>query len=260
MARIRTIKPEFWTSPQVMECSPNARLLFIGLWNWCDDGGRMTVSSKRIKAQIFPSDDISSENVRRMLDELATNGLIEFYTIENTEYLEVTGWHHQKIDWPTCVHPDKNGVVPPSKRRAFTERSTNVRPSNGKERKGREVRKNTVSSKEETGARRQSSNRTPTRNGHGRDPPPSNGELFPGNGTKPPEAELYRRGREVLGKDAGGFIKKLLTARDGNVAMARADIETASTKDKPLEWIGGVIRHVSSGRTSDGWLAGNAII
>ena len=39
MARIRTIKPEFWTSEQVVDCSPTARLLFIGLWNFCDDGG-----------------------------------------------------------------------------------------------------------------------------------------------------------------------------------------------------------------------------
>lgn len=34
MARIRTIKPEFWTSEQVMGCAPLARLLFIGLWNF----------------------------------------------------------------------------------------------------------------------------------------------------------------------------------------------------------------------------------
>jgi len=39
MARIRTIKPEFWVSEQVGECSPNARLLFIGMWNFCDDRG-----------------------------------------------------------------------------------------------------------------------------------------------------------------------------------------------------------------------------
>ena len=39
MARIRSIKPEFWTAEQVMECSPMARLLFIGMWNFCDDGG-----------------------------------------------------------------------------------------------------------------------------------------------------------------------------------------------------------------------------
>lgn len=76
MARIRSIKPEFWTSAQVMECSPNARLLFIGLWNFADDVGRMALSPKRIKAQIYPSDDFTSADVRRMIDELASNRLI----------------------------------------------------------------------------------------------------------------------------------------------------------------------------------------
>ena len=29
MARIRSVKPEYWTSEQVMECSPTARLLLL---------------------------------------------------------------------------------------------------------------------------------------------------------------------------------------------------------------------------------------
>ena len=31
MARIRSIKPEFWVSEQVAECSTSARLTFVGL-------------------------------------------------------------------------------------------------------------------------------------------------------------------------------------------------------------------------------------
>lgn len=100
MARIRSIKPEFWSSEQVMACSTNARLLFIGLWNFCDDAGRHPVTPRQIKALIFPADDISAENVRVLLDELSTNGLISFYTVEGKEYFQVTGWQHQKIDRP----------------------------------------------------------------------------------------------------------------------------------------------------------------
>jgi len=100
MARIRTIKPEFWTSEQVMECSANARLLFIGLWNFCDDVGRMAMSPKRIKAQILPSDDVTSSDVLGMLQELSANGLIRFYTVDGKDYLAVTGWQHQRIDKP----------------------------------------------------------------------------------------------------------------------------------------------------------------
>lgn len=106
MARIRSIKPEFWSSEQVMECSPMARLLFIGLWNFCDDAGNHVASAKTVKAEIFPGDDIGSSDVQRMLDELSSNSLIAFYTNGDKEYLHVTGWRkHQKIDRPTFKHP-----------------------------------------------------------------------------------------------------------------------------------------------------------
>lgn len=106
MARIRSIKPEFWSSEQVMECSPMARLLFIGLWNFCDDGGNHVASAKTVKAEIFPGDDISSSDVQRMLDELSSNSLIAFYANGDKQYLHVTGWRkHQKIDRPTFKHP-----------------------------------------------------------------------------------------------------------------------------------------------------------
>lgn len=106
MARIRSIKPEFWSSEQVMECSPTSRLLFIGLWNFCDDGGNHVASAKTIKAEIFPGDDIASTDVQRMLDELSSNSLIAFYTNGDKQYLHVTGWKkHQKIDRPTFKHP-----------------------------------------------------------------------------------------------------------------------------------------------------------
>lgn len=57
-----------------------------------------------------------------------------------------------------------------------------------------------------------------------------------------PEMELFRRGREVLGKQAGGLISKLLAAKQKNIALARAAIEQASTKSDPREYIGAVIR------------------
>lgn len=100
MSRYRTIKPEFWTSAQIVECSTNARLLFIGLWNFCDDFGRHIFSAKQIKAEIFPADDFSSESILGMLNELSKNGLIIVYEAENKEILQVTGWHHQRIDKP----------------------------------------------------------------------------------------------------------------------------------------------------------------
>lgn len=139
MARIRSIKPEFWSSEQVMECSPTARLLFIGLWNFCDDGGNHVASAKTVKAEIFPGDDISSSDVQRMLDELSSNSLIAFYTNGDKEYLHVTGWRkHQKIDRPTFKHPPFSDDA----RRGFDESSPpegNGVEGSGEEGKGEDL-------------------------------------------------------------------------------------------------------------------------
>ena len=111
MARIRSIKPEFWTSEQVMKCSPLARLLFIGLWNFCDDAGRRKASAISIKAQIFPGDAVETAAVRALIDELAKVGLVRLYCVDNAEYLCVTGWaKHQAISKP---QPSRLPAPPP---------------------------------------------------------------------------------------------------------------------------------------------------
>ena len=84
MARIRTIKPEFWTAEQIMECSPNARLLFIGMWNFCDDAGIHPASCKTLKAEVFPSDDITASEIGTLVAELEGQGLIEI--TKNSEW------------------------------------------------------------------------------------------------------------------------------------------------------------------------------
>lgn len=57
-----------------------------------------------------------------------------------------------------------------------------------------------------------------------------------------PEADLFRRGKEVLGKNGGGLVKNLLKAKQNNVPLARAAIEQASTKEDPREYVGAIIR------------------
>jgi hypothetical protein len=57
-----------------------------------------------------------------------------------------------------------------------------------------------------------------------------------------PERDYFLRGREVLGKGAGGLIGKLLKAKGGNVALARSAIEQASQKQNPTEYIAAICR------------------
>lgn len=137
MARIRTIKPEFWTSEQVTECSVSARLLFIGIWNFCDDAGRMNASPKQIKALVLPADDFDAESVRRMIDELERNGLIIRYVVDGKEFLQVTGWHHQRID-----RAQKSKIPPPPDNHSSNDRRTIDVGREGKGEEGRGVRDN----------------------------------------------------------------------------------------------------------------------
>ena len=138
MARIRSIKPEFWTSEQVMNCSPTARLLFIGLWNFCDDAGNHVASTKTIKASVFPGDDITSSSIQGLLDELSSNGLIAFYSFENKDFLHVTGWHHQKIEKPTYKHPPFNSSQSATGRRTVADSSAPEWSGVEKEGKGKD--------------------------------------------------------------------------------------------------------------------------
>ncbi len=88
-----------------MECSTTARLLFIGIWNFCDDGGNHPASTKTLKAEVFPGDDIGAGDVAELVRELVEQGLLVEYESAGKPYWHVTGWHHQKIEKPSYKHP-----------------------------------------------------------------------------------------------------------------------------------------------------------
>lgn len=134
MSRIRTIKPEFWTSEDIVECSTNARLMFIGIWNFCDDNGVHPYSPKSLKMQIFPGDEFTLGDIEKWLVELIKNNLIRTYHIDDKRYFIVTGWHHQKIDRPNPKYPlpDKFDEYSTNEQRTNVDQS----PPEGKGREG----------------------------------------------------------------------------------------------------------------------------
>ena len=73
MARARNIKPGFFTNDTLAECSPLARLLFIGLWTIADCHGRLHDRPKKIKAELLPYDNCDIES---LLQELDNHGFI----------------------------------------------------------------------------------------------------------------------------------------------------------------------------------------
>lgn len=100
MARIRTVKPEYWTDEVIVQLPFQARLLFIGIWNFADDHGAIEESPDRLRMQIFPAD--GSLNVAELIDLLVAANLLErFVDDEGKRVIQVRNWHkHQKVDNP----------------------------------------------------------------------------------------------------------------------------------------------------------------
>lgn len=101
MPRIRTIKPKFWDDIKLSKISRDARLLYIGMWNFADDLGVIVGDSIWIKSKVFPYDQIQVAQFERMITELVKNGFIsqlshsgdDFYYLPNLT-------RHQVINRP----------------------------------------------------------------------------------------------------------------------------------------------------------------
>jgi len=100
MARIRTIKPEFWTDEKIVQLPYEARLLFIGIWNFADDHGCLWDEPERIRMQVLPNDAV---DISGLLDLLCASGLLEVYeSSDEKRIFRVTHFNdHQKVDHPT---------------------------------------------------------------------------------------------------------------------------------------------------------------
>jgi hypothetical protein len=104
MARIRTIKPTFWTDDKVTSVCRDARLLFVGIWNFAGDDGLIEDKPRQIKMQVFPGDDdLSADDVARLIDVLVAEGLLDRYDApDSTVHLHVHHWvRHQRVDRPS---------------------------------------------------------------------------------------------------------------------------------------------------------------
>lgn len=120
MPRIRTIKPEFWTSLTVTSLPLPCRLTFIGLWNFSDDAGRSVLEPRLLKAAIWPLDDeVTAADVGGHLAALANVGLISLYEVAGRKYIQISSWtEHQKVEKPRNSQlpppPDGGGEVSPT--------------------------------------------------------------------------------------------------------------------------------------------------
>lgn len=103
MARIRSIKPEFWDDRKLAKrTSRDARLLYIALWNLADEHGRVNGDPQWIKGQVFSyDDDIDAAVIAKLLDELAAPslGAVVRYEADEDPYLFLPKLaRHQRLE------------------------------------------------------------------------------------------------------------------------------------------------------------------
>ncbi|MER6778422.1 MULTISPECIES: hypothetical protein [unclassified Streptomyces] len=111
MARIRSIKPEFFTSLTIAELPLSARLTFIGLWTYVDDNGVGPADARLIRAAIWPLEEAPDilQRTREDLQRLHAARLIALYEVSGRPLVAVNSWsEHQKVS-----HPRKNRFMRP---------------------------------------------------------------------------------------------------------------------------------------------------
>lgn len=136
MARIRTIKPEFWESETIASLPIEARLLFIACLNLADDEGRLRWHPSYLRSFAFVYDaHITIEQVEKWMQAITHGGLTEVYVNTHTRGTEpshcaqiINFKEHQRVNRPT---PSK--FPPPPPKRPGLSGETSKKPAETQE-------------------------------------------------------------------------------------------------------------------------------
>jgi hypothetical protein len=148
MARIRTIKPEFFTSEDVTSLTPLARLLYIALWCESDRKGRLEWKPGTFKMRYLPADNC---DISALCRELLCRGVVVLYGqglafIPQFEKHQQINNREQESRLPEPKVAEKSRVTDATLTRDV--RVTDAAEGKGREGKGRE--RNVDSSSEES--------------------------------------------------------------------------------------------------------------
>lgn len=152
MARIRTVKPDFFQHYELYELEKEfgfpLRVAFSGLWTVCDREGRFRWVPQQLKLSCLPYDDV---DFSRVLDALSTRDFIKKYVVDGREYGYVPSFlDHQVINnretQSKLPEPNKNNTLTREfknndacpTREVHAQAEGKGREGKGRERKGRE--------------------------------------------------------------------------------------------------------------------------
>jgi hypothetical protein len=135
MARIRTIKPEFFTSEDIVGLSPMARLLYIATWCEADKEGRLVWKPMTFKLRYFPGDNC---DIHALCTELVDAGMVKLYG-EGLAYIPQFGKHqHVNPRESASLLPEPKGARVGTRHDASARVNSGIDPQVGREGKGKE--------------------------------------------------------------------------------------------------------------------------
>lgn len=114
LARLRTIKPGFFTNEYLADAGAEAMVLFAGLWCIADREGRVEDRPARIKVECIPYFNVDpNEQLQRLHDR----GFIIRYEADGFKYIQINAFlkhqtPHVKEKSSTIPAPDKNSAFP----------------------------------------------------------------------------------------------------------------------------------------------------
>lgn len=137
MARIRTIKPEFFTSEDIVSLSPLARLLYIAIWCESDKEGRLVWKPATLKLRYMPGDNI---DINSLCTEILDRDLVKLYG-EGLAFVPSFSAHQHinpRESASQLPEPQTKLRVGTRQPRVGTGANLDVHPQVGREGKGKE--------------------------------------------------------------------------------------------------------------------------
>lgn len=103
MARIRTVKPDFFRHEglqELEEAHPRIMLFFAGLWCQCDKAGHFRWRPKQIRLDVLP---FIEYNPSTYLEVLEGAGYLSRYEAEGESYGEISNFKRHQLIWGSEV-------------------------------------------------------------------------------------------------------------------------------------------------------------
>lgn len=117
MARIRSIKPEFFQHERLFDAERESglplRVAFAGLWTVADREGRFEWRPRQLKLNVLPYDDV---DFMAVLSALESGGFVKRYECAGKSYGCIPSWtEHQHINVrePSSTIPAPDGTSEP---------------------------------------------------------------------------------------------------------------------------------------------------